>query len=133
VALGRELAAGLRRGGLVWLSGPLGAGKTLLAKAILAALGVAPDEVTSPTFTLVNPHRSADASAPPIYHCDLYRLRAGEDLESLGLEELVGSGALLLVEWGERMGDAYGPPDLVIELEDLGGDERRVRLRSAAG
>jgi tRNA threonylcarbamoyladenosine biosynthesis protein TsaE len=98
-ALGRlaaQLAAVLRAGDVVALSGPLGAGKTSFARSLLRALGWA-GEVPSPTFTLVQPY----PVEPEVWHVDLYRLDSPADADALGLFE---TDAALLVEWPERLG-----------------------------
>lgn len=128
-AVGRRIAERLAKGGVAWLVGPLGAGKTLLAKAIFEALGADPQRVTSPTFTLMNRVRAASREAPALWHLDLYRIERPAELESLGLEEVFDGGAVTLVEWGERLGGFYGRPDLVIEIEDLGLDSRLIQVR----
>ena len=98
IALGQRLARELPLGGVVLLIGNLGAGKTTLAKGIVSGLGAAPpDEVSSPTFTLI--HDYGDGRA---YHVDLYRLDESRELATLGLDELFDSGAPVLIEWGER-------------------------------
>jgi tRNA threonylcarbamoyladenosine biosynthesis protein TsaE len=111
-ALGRRLAAGMQHG-IVFLEGDLGAGKTALARAILHGRGY-PGKVKSPTYTLVEPYRLGEAV---IYHLDLYRLSDPEELEWLGLRDLLTETALLLVEWPERGADQLPPPDLVIALD----------------
>jgi tRNA threonylcarbamoyladenosine biosynthesis protein TsaE len=96
MAVGHSLAL-LLPPKMILLRGDLGAGKTTLVKGIAQAMGVAtPDEVTSPTFTLV--HEFGDK----LYHLDLYRLEHERELLALGLEELEESGRLVLVEWGEK-------------------------------
>ena len=95
--LGACIAAGLRPGDLIALSGGLGAGKTTLARAILRSLGVA-EEVPSPTFTLVQRYESTSLA---VHHFDLYRLGAAAELAELGLDEALEEGAAL-VEWPEN-------------------------------
>jgi tRNA threonylcarbamoyladenosine biosynthesis protein TsaE len=98
IALGRQLATELADG-VVLLIGNLGAGKTTLAKGIVEGRnGIPADEVSSPTFTLI--HQYGDKN--PVYHIDLYRLDEQREVESLGLDEIFESGALILLEWGER-------------------------------
>jgi tRNA threonylcarbamoyladenosine biosynthesis protein TsaE len=97
IALGRGLAKDLRRPATVLLIGDLGAGKTTLTKGIVEGLGAAtPDEVSSPTYTLIHEY-GAD-----VYHIDLYRLETEREVRTLGLEELLERNAVVLTEWGER-------------------------------
>ncbi|SOB86983.1 tRNA threonylcarbamoyladenosine biosynthesis protein TsaE [Sphingomonas guangdongensis] len=98
-AMGRALAALVRPGDAVTLSGPLGAGKTSLARGVLAALGLA-GEAPSPTFAIVQPYDPPDVRLP-VLHVDLYRLDAPGDVAELGLDEFRADG-VLLVEWPER-------------------------------
>jgi len=98
IELGRRLARELPPRGVVLLIGNLGAGKTTLAKGIADGLGAAsPDEVSSPTFTLIHEYGNGR-----VYHVDLYRLDGERDVATLGLEELFDRDALVLIEWGER-------------------------------
>lgn len=149
IALGRELG---RRGDLLnppkvlILRGDLGAGKTTLVKGIAAALGAAePDEVTSPTFTLIHEYagRSIDPASEHenlgdtvlLYHIDLYRIETLRQLDTLGLEELMTPQSLLLIEWGEKFPSVLARSDGEIFIETLAGDERRitVEIRENAG
>jgi tRNA threonylcarbamoyladenosine biosynthesis protein TsaE len=100
--LGRALAAQLRAGDAVALSGTLGAGKTTLARGVLRGLGFA-GEVASPTFPIVQPYDTA----PPLWHVDLYRIEHAAELEELGLDE-ARLEAALLIEWPERLPRLWG-------------------------
>jgi tRNA threonylcarbamoyladenosine biosynthesis protein TsaE len=108
---------------LVILRGDLGAGKTTLVKGIAAALGAAEaDEVTSPTFTLVQEYQGAKTK---IYHLDLYRLETERELATLGIEEMIAEpDALVLVEWGEKFQSIVDAATGEVSIETLGGDER---------
>jgi len=119
--VGAALAARLRPGDVVALSGELGAGKTTLARAILRALGHA-GEVPSPTFALVQPYPDL---SPPVWHVDLYRLRTPEEADALGLEEALSAGALL-IEWPERLGGRLWPEALRLVLAGAGGPVRTL-------
>lgn len=118
--LGRTIAAMVRRGDMICLSGPLGVGKTALARAILAALGHR-GEVPSPTFAIVQPYEALD---PPTWHVDLYRIEDEGELDELGLDE--AEQGLLLVEWPERAGDGAFPGALRLNLEFAEGGARRL-------
>lgn len=116
--LGARIAADLRGGDVVALSGALGAGKTTLARAILAALGHS-GEVPSPTFAIVEPY-PAPPLRLPVVHADFYRLESAAELAEIGLDEL-REGAALLAEWPERVGGFGDEPGcLALALETAG-------------
>lgn len=119
-ALGRRLAARLAPDGVLLLSGDLGAGKTVLTRGVAAGLGVPPEEVQSPTYTLVREHRAP--SGQRLVHLDLYRLEPEEAAE-LGLDEVLAAPGVKVVEWAERLG--FAPPGaLALELvRSFGGRE----------
>jgi tRNA threonylcarbamoyladenosine biosynthesis protein TsaE len=123
IELGRRIAAGLPSRAVVLLIGNLGAGKTTLAKGILSGLGVAePEEVTSPTFTLVHEYGGGRA-----YHIDLYRLDTPAQLATLGLDEILDRDAVVLVEWGERFPEVFrGAIEIHLAVE--GDDVRRIQV-----
>lgn len=128
VALGRTLAKLLGPPGLVLLRGDLGAGKTTLVKGIAAGFSAAAEEdVTSPTFTLVHEYRGPKAS---LYHIDLYRVDTPRELETLGLDDLMGENSILLIEWGEKFARFKHGRDVEISFERLGEDDRRIRVES---
>jgi tRNA threonylcarbamoyladenosine biosynthesis protein TsaE len=107
---GHQLGARLEGGEILLLSGPLGAGKTLFVKGICAALGIDEEGVTSPSFTLVNPH----FGRLRLYHIDLYRLDEGASAaHAVDLDDLlVDEEAVIVIEWPERMGPYPLPPDV---------------------
>ena len=121
-AAGEQLAHTLHTGDVVLLSGELGAGKTAFVRGLARALGVPEEEVTSPTFTLVQEYR---APRVVLFHVDLYRLSPRET-EDLGLDEMMGEG-ILAIEWPDRWVD---PPPAVydVHIEHQGGDRRVVRI-----
>ncbi len=116
-ALGARIARALARpGGTVFLYGGLGAGKTTLVRGLLRQLGHR-GAVRSPTFTLIE---SYSLGARQIHHLDLYRLAGREELEALGLRDLLDGKALCLIEWPERGAEAWVPPDLLLRIEMIG-------------
>lgn len=121
-AAGEHLAQTLHAGDVVLLYGELGAGKTAFVRGLARGLGASPDEVSSPTFTLIQEY----AGRVVLYHVDLYRLEARE-LPDLGLEDLVLGDGVVAIEWADRW---PGRPDDVIEvsLEHAGEEQRRLRI-----
>ncbi|WP_343526898.1 tRNA (adenosine(37)-N6)-threonylcarbamoyltransferase complex ATPase subunit type 1 TsaE [Sphingomonas sp.] len=111
---GRRLAAHIRPGDVVTLTGTLGAGKTSLARGLLAALGL-PGEAPSPSFAIVQPYAPPE-TAIPVLHVDLYRLDGPEQMEELGLDEALWDSALI-VEWPDRAGPDAWPHALALSLE----------------
>ena len=124
-ALGVAVARVLCAGEAVCLSGPLGAGKSSLARALIRALTRADEEVPSPTYTLV---QSYEGAAFPLTHFDLYRLKKPEDIEELGLDEALDVGAAI-IEWPQRLHDRLPPDRLSIEIEPTpDGSARTAKL-----
>ena len=120
-ALGARIARRLRPGDVVALSGPLGSGKTTLARAVIAALGYT-GEVPSPTFTLVE----AYDLDPPLVHADFYRLERPREADELGLDDY-REGAALLAEWPEKAGGfGHEPGCLAIALEIAGSGRKAI-------
>ncbi len=125
---GYQLGSRLAGGEILLLSGPLGAGKTILVKGICAALGIDAEDVTSPSFTLVNPY----AGRLQLYHLDLYRLDEGASAaHAVDLDELLADErAVIVIEWAERMGP-YPLPANVYRIEPWGAGDapRHIRVR----
>ena len=121
IALGRRLSRELPPRGVVLLIGNLGAGKTTLAKGIASGLGAAePDDVTSPTFTLIHEYGGG-----LVYHVDLYRLEEERQVATLGLEELFERDAVVLIEWGERFPRLMPAARTEIRIRACAGGEER--------
>lgn len=119
-ALGRALAPCLRRGDVVCLSGPLGAGKTTLARGLIAALSG--ERAPSPTFALVETYLTPQG---PLWHFDLYRIARAEEVAELGLEDALSD--IALIEWPERIAAMLPENALVIRF-DAAGDGRIARI-----
>jgi tRNA threonylcarbamoyladenosine biosynthesis protein TsaE len=118
-ALGAALAHSARGGDVITLSGPLGVGKTALARGFIEALGQ-PGEVPSPSFAIVQPYEEID---PPVWHVDLYRIEDPSEIEELGLD--AAAEVVLLVEWPERVGGDAWPDALRLSL-DFAPDGGRI-------
>lgn len=128
-ALGRRLAPVVGSGDAIFLSGPLGAGKSALARALISGrLSPGPGGIPSPSYTLVNVY---DAGGLEIWHADLYRLGEGSDLDELGLDD-AWDDALVLVEWPDRLGDAVPERRLEIALAPM-GEGRRATITPRGG
>jgi tRNA threonylcarbamoyladenosine biosynthesis protein TsaE len=125
-ALGEKVAATLRRGTFVLLHGDLGAGKTAFVRGMAAGLGANPDDVSSPTFVLIQ-HYDGHT---PLMHVDLYRLEAGAAIDDLGLEELA-NGAVVAIEWAERL--LRKLDGVTVTIHDLGNDRRRITIERGTG
>ena len=125
VALGERLASELPPRVVVLLIGQLGAGKTTLAKGIVKGLGAAaPEDVSSPTFTLIHEY------SPSVYHIDLYRLDTAAQVATLGLDEIFDRRAVVLIEWGERFPGLMPEDRIEIRLRTDGENSREIELRS---
>ena len=129
-AWGRAVGAALPRPAVITLAGDLGAGKTTLARALCAGLGVTNlAEVTSPTFSLVQQY---PAPRGPITHVDLYRLRSDAELDALGWDELVATAPVLLIEWPERATATLPRDTIAISLthDPLDAERRSLRIQA---
>jgi tRNA threonylcarbamoyladenosine biosynthesis protein TsaE len=130
IEVGRKLAHLLKPPQLLLLKGDLGTGKTTLVKGIAEALDAAePDEVTSPTFTLLHEYDGAlDGKPVKLYHIDVYRLEGERQLETLGLDELLTPDALVLVEWGDKFKSIRKKATGEIAISSTGGDARKITV-----
>jgi tRNA threonylcarbamoyladenosine biosynthesis protein TsaE len=125
-AAGRDLAARLSAGSVVLLIGDLGAGKTAFVRGLAEGLGAASDEVSSPTFTLMQEYRGGRL---PLFHVDLYRLNDFREIDDLGLDEITADG-VLAVEWAEKLRDL--PQGAVsVRITHGEGDLRTIELTNA--
>jgi tRNA threonylcarbamoyladenosine biosynthesis protein TsaE len=116
----------LERPTIFFLEGNLGVGKTVFAKGLICGLGQAdPDDVTSPSFTLVNEY----ALRFKVFHIDLYRLDTKPDLQSLDLEEIFAEPAIIVVEWADKLGMPELEDVICVKIEDMGNDDRKIEVR----
>jgi tRNA threonylcarbamoyladenosine biosynthesis protein TsaE len=126
IQLGQRIAFSLPKKASVLLIGNLGAGKTTLAKGIIHGLGFAePDEVASPTFTLI--HEYGEGS---VYHIDLYRLDKAAQIATLGLDDIFDREAVVLIEWGERFPELMPRPRMEIRLTAIGEHDRQIETKN---
>lgn len=125
-ALGERLAALAQPGDVIALAGPLGAGKTSLARGVLAGLGLA-GEAPSPSFAIVQPYDLPEVRLP-VLHIDLYRIDDARELDELGLDD-ARDDSLLLIEWPERMGAGLWPDVLGLTLTPEPSGARRLTAR----
>jgi tRNA threonylcarbamoyladenosine biosynthesis protein TsaE len=125
--IGLRLAQALNGPGIIFFQGDLGAGKTTLVRSLLRGLGFQ-GKVKSPTYTLIEPYPLGQLT---VYHLDLYRLASADELEWIGIRDLVDGNELLLVEWPEQGEGALPPPDLVVVIDyrDAG---RQLDLRATS-
>ena len=121
--LAQALAALLQSGDIIAYRGDLGAGKTAFTRGLARGLGCR-EQVTSPTYTIVNEYLSGRL---PLFHFDMYRLASSDDLWSIGWEDYLDRGGVCAVEWSENVDDAMDNA-LWVTLESLGGDDRRITL-----
>ena len=121
-AVARDLAARLKPGAVIALSGPMGAGKTAFCGGLAQGLGI-DGPVTSPTYTIVNEYQGR----LPLFHFDLYRLGGPEELYDIGWEDYLARGGVCVVEWPEIAGDELNPT-LTVRLEPTGESSRRITI-----
>ena len=124
-AVGRQVADGLSAGAVVLLYGDLGAGKTAFVRGLAEGLRVSPDEVSSPTFTIMQEYRGGRL---PLFHVDLYRLNDPREIDDLGLEEIAAEG-VLAIEWAEKLpGRPATAAAVRVNIAHGSGDERTITI-----
>ena len=122
-AIGEKLAHQLTPGTVIAYRGDLGAGKTAFTRGLARGLGCT-EQVTSPTYTIVNEYLSGRM---PLFHFDMYRLHSADDLFDIGWEDYLERGGVCAVEWSENVEDALEKP-ITVTVEKLGEDARRITL-----
>ena len=120
LSIARALGAALRPGDVVALTGDLGSGKTLFCKGVGEALGIPPDRILSPTFTIVTEH----AGPVPLTHIDVYRLSGAQEADEIGMREILTGVGVCLVEWAEKIEELL-PTDCIRVTFTISGDDRR--------
>lgn len=126
-ALGRRLVTLLPEGGVISLTGPLGSGKSVIAKGIAEGLEIE-ESIVSPTFTLVQEYEGC----LPLTHLDLYRLDGVEDFEGIGGEELLYREGFVVIEWGEKIKQLLPPATIEITLTIRSDGEREIALKGVS-
>ena len=121
-ALGKKLAESLRPGDVIAYFGDLGAGKTAFTRGIAEGLGVS-EQVTSPTYTIVNEYLSGRL---PLFHFDMYRLGSSDELFDIGWEDYLARGGVCAVEWSERVDDAMPADTLWVDIARGTGESDRI-------
>ena len=121
---GAKIGRKLKPGAVVALCGELGAGKTAFTRGLAAGLGINAS-VTSPTFTIVNEY----TGEVPLFHFDMYRLESENELFDIGWDDYQDRGGVCVVEWSEKVPGAFSSDRIVVSLENLGGDTRRLDIR----
>ena len=127
VAVGRDIAGTLEAGDTILLYGDLGAGKTAFVRGLAAGLGVQPDDVSSPTFTLIQEYRGGRL---PLFHADLYRLNDPREIEDLGLDE-IAEGGVLAIEWADKLPREWDGA-VIVRITHGDGDARTIHISDAA-
>ena len=126
--VGESLVKNLKKGSIVALEGPLGAGKTCFAKGIASGLGIT-EEVTSPTYTIISEYSGVlNQEKIAVYHIDAYRLSGNEDFYSIGGEEIVFGNGISIIEWSERIPDFIPSGALKVAITITKDDERHIRV-----
>jgi tRNA threonylcarbamoyladenosine biosynthesis protein TsaE len=123
IALGKKIGARLRGGDVIAFRGDLGAGKTTMTRGIAVGMGL-PDEVTSPTFALLNEYR--EEGVTPLCHFDMYRIGSSEELDAVGFYDCLEEGCAVAVEWSENIEDALPEDTVFIELKRIDDDTREI-------
>jgi len=122
--IARALGAALRPGDVVALCGDLGAGKTLFCKGVGEALGIPPDRIVSPTFTIVTEHEGR----VPLTHIDVYRLAGARDADEIGMRELLSGDGVCMVEWAEKIRELLPTDCIQVTFSISGADRREIAV-----
>lgn len=130
INIGKKIGSCLKGGEIIAFKGGLGAGKTTFTRGLVMGTGM-PDEVTSPTFTLVNEYRGRNTSKNKplnLYHFDMYRINGIDDLETTGFYDYIDDNNVIIIEWSERILDALPKDTIIIEIERIDENKRCITL-----
>jgi len=130
INLGRKIGELLKSGDVVALDGDLGAGKTVITRGICEGMGLDPEYVCSPTFTIVNEYdllADGDPAATPLYHFDTYRLSGADDFEAAGLDEYFYRGGVCVIEWSSVIEELLPPGTICVKITG-NGDTREIEV-----
>lgn len=127
IEIGRRIGGLLPAGSVVLLTGLLGSGKTTLAKGIADGLGIR-EEISSPTYTIVCEY----PAEKPLHHIDLYRIEGEEQIENLGLDDILWGRGVSVIEWGEKLTGSFPEPPVRITLTVDGDSERTINVEGLA-
>ena len=122
---GQAFGAQLRGGELVLLVGELGMGKTVFARGVAAGLGIDSRDVCSPSYTLIQEYKGGRTE---LFHIDLYRIEEPDEFATLGIEDLLASGGVVLAEWGERLPAFYRKDAIRVVFHEIGEDSRCIEI-----
>lgn len=125
IAFAEKIGAMLKGGDIIAYKGGLGAGKTTFTRGLAIGMGL-PDEVSSPTFALVNEYRG---KALTLYHFDMYRIMNEEALETTGFYDYLSDDCVIAVEWSENIADCLPKNIITVTIENIGEDERRIEVK----
>jgi len=125
---GEKLGQALKPGAIIALHGDLGVGKTAFTRGIASGLGIKMS-VSSPTFTIVNEY----PGEIPLFHFDMYRLESENELFDIGWDDYHDRGGVCVVEWSEKVPGAFTSDAIVVKLENLGDDSRRLEINNEGG
>ncbi len=125
--IGKNFSSKFKGGELIILEGELGMGKTILTKGIAAGLAIDPNDITSPSFLIINEHQGK----LKLYHIDLYRLKNAQEIEDLGIRDLLEIGAVIVIEWGEKLPLYFKRGGIHIKFYDMGEDSRKIVISKA--
>jgi tRNA threonylcarbamoyladenosine biosynthesis protein TsaE len=128
ISIGKRIASFLTAGSVVALEGCLGSGKTCLTKGIALGLGIT-ENITSPTYTIINEYQSEKESSPTLLHIDAYRLNCDKDFEDIGGDEAINSDGISIIEWSERIPKSIPENSIKISMEITSPLSRAIKIK----